>query len=256
MRKGTSAWVLRLSSLLIFFIKSAFANEITQAPPHPSLQAECADNVECHLSSISKRDLDYILPVMFQDMTDEPWLDIEADMVRFDPGEALYQNEVRCWPSVGGVIVASRSVHPVELTYIGVDRLHVNARSWNETVEDAFCMQLCKIGGKWWNSYDDFVRGGKSRMLWPDEMEVLFLGWPEHGGVWVLRFDNWKVVGRHLGPIWNALNIEKRCIALEMLGAEFSEKAEESKLIAPLLNSFGERKRGAPEIEDDGWYSY
>lgn len=124
---------------------------------------------------------------MFQDMTDEPWLDIEADMVRFDPGEALYQNEVRCWPSVSGVIVASRSVHLVELAYIGVDRFHVNARSKNGTVEDAFCMQLRKIGGKWWKGYADFVRGGKSRMLWPDEREVLFLGWPEHGGVWVLR---------------------------------------------------------------------
>jgi hypothetical protein len=29
-----------------------------------------------------------------------------------------------------------------------------------------------------------------------------------------------------------------------------------SKLIATLLNSFGEREREDPEIEDDGWYSY
>jgi hypothetical protein len=46
-------------------------------------------------------------------------------------------------------------------------------------------------------------------------------------GVEVLRFDNWNVVGRHLGPIWNALNMEERCIALEMLGVEFFENAEE-----------------------------
>jgi hypothetical protein len=61
----------------------------------------------------------------------------------------------------------------------------------------------------------------KLRMMWPDKREVLFLGWPEQGGVWVLRYDNCKMLRGDLGPIWNALNMEESCMALEMRGAMF-----------------------------------
>ena len=63
-------------------------------------------------------------------------------------------------------------------------------------------MQLRKIGRKWWSSYDDFEMATKAKlgMMWPNEREVLFLGWPEQGGVWGLRYDNWKMVRGHL--VW------------------------------------------------------
>jgi hypothetical protein len=114
-------------------------------------------------------------------MTDEPWFDIEADMVCLDPCETLCQNEVQFWPSVGGVIIASKSMYPVELAFIEVYPFHINARSWNggryvlyEATQDRLEVAKC---------YNNFVRGRKSRILWPDEREVLFLGWPEHRGV-------------------------------------------------------------------------
>jgi hypothetical protein len=48
------------------------------------------------------------------------------------------------------------------------------------------------VGGKWWKSYWDYWQATvhRSRMMYPDEREVLFLDWPEEGGVWVLRYDN------------------------------------------------------------------
>jgi hypothetical protein len=83
-----------------------------------------------------------------RELTDVPWLDLEAGLVRLDPGLSLYMNVVHCWPSVGGIIIAER-VPAVELAYIGLDRFHTTPRSLNETEEDVFCMQLRKVGGKW-----------------------------------------------------------------------------------------------------------
>jgi len=193
-----------------------------------------------------------------RDLANVPWLNLEAGLVRLDPGLSLYANVVHCWPSVDGIIIAE-GVHAVELAYIGLDRFHTTPRSPNATDEDAFCMQLRKLGGKWWSSYDDFEMATKAklRMMWPDEREVLFLGWPEEGGVWVLRYENWKMVKGDLGPVWNALNMEERCMALERCGAVFFERAEESEVVGPLVRGFGEReKRRDPGIEDGGWWDH
>jgi hypothetical protein len=98
-----------------------------------------------------------------RDLTDVPWLDLEAGLVRQDLGLSLYTNVVHCWPSVGGIVIAER-VHAVELAYIGLDRFHTTPRSPNETEEDAFCIQLRKIGGKWWSSYDDFEMATRAKL--------------------------------------------------------------------------------------------
>jgi hypothetical protein len=190
--------------------------------------------------------------------TDVPWLDIEEGLVRLDPAESLYSNDVHCWPSVGGIIIAER-VRAVELAYIGIDRFNTTPRSTNETEEDAFCLRLRKIGGKWWRSYDDFAMAtvSKVRMMWPDEREVLFLGWPEQGGVWVLRYDNPKMTRGDLGPVWNVFDIEERCKALEKYGAVLFSNPEESEHVKPLLMGFGNREqRGDPECEDGGWWDH
>ena len=201
---------------------------------------------------------DYAAVLSERDWTDVPWLDTEAGLMRLDPGLSLYSNDVHCWPSAGGIIIAER-VHAVELAYIGLDRFRITSRSYNETEEDAFCMRLRKIGGKWWSSYYDFemTTKAKARMMWPDEREVLFFGWPEQGGVWVLRYDNWKMVRGDLGPVWNAFSMKERCIALERRGAVFFERAEESEVVGPLLKGFGEiEKRRDPEVEDGGWWDH
>ncbi|KUJ18828.1 uncharacterized protein LY89DRAFT_683692 [Mollisia scopiformis] len=53
-------------------------------------------------------------------------------------------------------------------------------------------MKLRKVGGKWWESPYDFEKAVefKMRKMYPDEREVLYLGWPQEGGVWVLRFQS------------------------------------------------------------------
>jgi hypothetical protein len=56
-------------------------------------------------------------------------------------------------------------------------------------------------------SYWDYPQATahRSRMMYPDKREVLFIGWPEDGGAWVLRYDNWKQVVGDIGKIYNAL---------------------------------------------------
>lgn len=66
--------------------------------------------------------------------------------VRIDPTGNTWGNEICCWPSIGGLIVAE-GVHPVELEYIGVDRFHVTDNSRNMTKENEFCMKLKKLVG-------------------------------------------------------------------------------------------------------------
>ncbi|KAE8454253.1 hypothetical protein EG329_005178 [Mollisiaceae sp. DMI_Dod_QoI] len=253
--RSTSVRFLSLLGLLIF---GKLTSAVSQAPSLASKR--CApEDPECHRTSVPKEQHGNVaVSYEERDWIDVPWLDTEAGLVRLDPAESLYSNDVHCWPSVGGIIIGQR-VHAVELAYIGLDRFYTTPRSSNETEEDAFCMQLRKIGGKWWRSYDDFemATGSKVRRMWPDEREVLFLGWPEQGGVWVLRYDNWKMIRGDLGPVWNALSMEERCMALENRGAVFFENPEESEYVRPLLKGFGDREeRRDPDVEDGGWWDH
>lgn len=150
-------------------------------------------------------------------------------------------------------------MHAVGLAYIGLDRFCVNACSLNQTEEGAFCTKVRKKGGKWWISYANFdgARYAKVRRMWPDEREVLFLGWTEQGGVWLLRYGDPKMVKGDVGPVWNALNMEERCMALKRLGAVFFENPVENELVGLLLTEFGEREqRKDPEIEDGGLWGH
>ena len=65
-------------------------------------------------------------------------MDYEIDLERLDPHLTPYYNQIRCWPSVGGIMVADR-VSAVELEFIHLDRFHVTHRSFNETEENTFC---------------------------------------------------------------------------------------------------------------------
>lgn len=189
--------------------------------------------------------------------TDSIDLDMGAPDVRMDPTESHTSNSVCCWPSTGGIIIAS-GVHPVELEYIGVDRFHLNEFSSNQTEEDGFCMKLRKIGGMWWEDYydHDWATGYKMRKLSVEEREVLFLGWPEDGGVWILRFENSAKVrnrGWHIGIINNALTMEERCKAIEIAGGTYYEKPEDCECVRPLLEGFGAHKPRGRLEEEEGW---
>lgn len=99
--------------------------------------------------------------------------------VRIDPTGNGWGNEICCWPSTGGLIVAE-GVHAVELQYVVVDRIHVIERSWNATEGDEFCMKLRRIGGKWWDNYINYIQATayKLKPMYQDERGVIYLGWP------------------------------------------------------------------------------
>jgi hypothetical protein len=176
-------------------------------------------------------------------------------LMRLDPSSSRYTNEVRCWPSVGGIIIAER-VHPVEVLFLDLDRFYPTPRAPNATQEDEFCKKLRMVGGKWWASYLEFewaIRY-KMRQLWPDERDMLYLGWPkDKKGVWLLRFENWKAVGGDIGTIYNALTMDERCLAIQISGGTFFENPEDSEYLAPLVRGFGNRKkRKDPRLPEDG----
>ncbi|KAG4419662.1 hypothetical protein IFR04_007162 [Cadophora malorum] len=155
------------------------------------------------------------------------YLDTEPHNLRLDPSSGLYINTIYCWPSMGGIIIAER-VLAVELAYIGLDRFHN------------------------WRDYQEATKS-KMRMMWPDEREVLFLGWPEEGGVWLLRYENWKEVHGDIGTIYNALTME-RCEGIKLSGGTFFKDPLESEVVRLLLEGFGEHERKEPEVEDGGWW--
>jgi hypothetical protein len=70
------------------------------------------------------------------------------------------ENEVYCWPSVGGIIVASK-LTPVELDFISLPRfnelLRPKPNSGNSITEDAFCHRLRLTGAKWYRDYWDYL---------------------------------------------------------------------------------------------------
>jgi hypothetical protein len=159
-------------------------------------------------------------------------------------------NTVICWPSVGGLIIADR-VTPIELQYLSLPRFTSTPRSLNQTAEDEFCRQLRKIGGKWfpshWDWWAKYVQMSRDMKL--SEMEVLTLGWPEVGGVWVLRRPSrWGEDRGWSLRIRNAVTMKERCEAIEMSGGVFYARPEENVFVKALLESFGEKGRF-----DDDW---
>lgn len=180
----------------------------------------------------------------------------ETIQQRCDPSSA---NTVRGWPSVGGIIVAeSRS--SAELDYLEVDRFEVTRRASDQAEEDEFCKKLRKVGGKWWEDHFEWYMATqmKLRMLYPDEREILYLGWPEKGGVWVLRWDNIRSkTGPSTTRVFNAHTMEERCRGIQLSGGTFYENPTDCKYVRPLLESFGEhRPRKDLTIEDGGWWDH
>lgn len=159
-------------------------------------------------------------------------------------------NTVMCWPSIGGIIV-NRHVSSVELDFLNLSRFEASPRSYNANKEDAFCRLLRQTGGKWWSSYWDFMEAvdTKMRPMSAKEREALLLGWPEDGGVFVMREDNWYDFGKEPGSrrLSNAYTMEERCKAMEMSGAVYYAKPEDYELVKALLDGFGEHEREPEE---------
>jgi hypothetical protein len=78
---------------------------------------------------------------------------------------------------------------------------------------------LRKIGAKWYADKRDYTRS--SVEMRQREWDVL-LGWPEEGGVWVLRAFHSQAALEGWGRIGNARTTKERCEVIEMLGESFS----------------------------------
>ena len=134
---------------------------------------------------------------------------------------------VQGWPSTGGIYKIS-DADAVVLDFLQLDRFNETPRSDDPEEEDAFCRRLSMIGARWWSSEEESeiplpfkVRDGK-RVT----MEKLWLGWPKAGGVWALSLDEHEGSKRGVGRIKNAINMEERCRAIEMLGGVFHSNGE------------------------------
>ncbi|KAG4441456.1 hypothetical protein IFR05_003062 [Cadophora sp. M221] len=159
---------------------------------------------------------------------------------------------ILCWLSIGGVIIVD-DMSSVEYSYLGLDHLEINQRSYNSTEEDAFCRALRRTEGKWWDSYWEWEWATQmlARHMSPTEKEFLHLGWSETGGVWLLRYENKypHVVLRgtpteiaYKEIINNATTMEERWRAIESCGGTFFKDPRDSEYIKPLLDGFGEHE--------------
>ena len=202
-------------------------------------------------SDIKAVDMEQEAPVL------APKIDIPFEQDRTERVELVYLgggwNRVMCWPSVGGIII-NPHVSSVELDFLHLSRFEVTPRSSNADEEDAFCRQLRRTGGKWWIHYGDFTETDRrTRPRSEKEREELVLGWPEDGGVWVLRERNWNDLLRKpgLSRLTNAHTMEERCKAMEMSGAVYYANPKDCEYVKPLLDGFGEHER-----EPEHYYYY
>lgn len=181
-------------------------------------------------------------PVKFAPDVDIPFIP--------DPTERLglrgfgFDNTVICWPSIGGIII-NHHISSVELDFLKLPRFETSPRSSDPSEEDEFCRQLRKTGGKWWEHYVDDVNDN-NRPTSATEKEAIILGWPEDGGVWVLKATSWGGFGVEENGFWRFLNahtMEERCKAMEMIGAMYYENPEDCDSVKELLDGFGDYKR-------------
>jgi len=150
-------------------------------------------------------------------------------------------SNIVCWPSVGGIIVV-QDFSSVELDYIGFSPGDQGLERYPEQdKEDELCRQLRRIGGKWWPSYFEYVWATEMQMRYisATEKEVLLLGWPSTGGVWVVRLENRTVSweGSNLTKLTSTM--DERCEVLKQNGATFYKDPNDCEYVKTLLSGFG-----------------
>jgi hypothetical protein len=159
----------------------------------------------------------------------------ESLLMRLDPASGWYNDEVRCWPSLGGIIIAAKA-QPVELAFLAADRFYPTSRSPNAGEEGEFSRSRRWWGGNWWMSYHNFELATvfKAYQLWPDEIDVSYLGRPEDGsGLWLLRYGSYAAqrrdIEREVGMIYNAFTMDERCLGIRLSGGTFFENPDNSE---------------------------
>ncbi|KAL1961787.1 hypothetical protein VTN77DRAFT_1037 [Rasamsonia byssochlamydoides] len=128
------------------------------------------------------------------------------------PGTTVYG-----WPSKGGLYVLE-SCNGVELDFLQLDRFNPTPSSLDPAEEDAHCANMRKLGATWWQSEEAYVINALGDY---SPQQVLIIGWPPGGGVWVLKTTYFDAIKKGVSRIKNAFNMEERCRAIEQLGGTF-----------------------------------
>lgn len=144
---------------------------------------------------------------------------------------SIYTQHDACYPSSGGIWMVE--LGPLELQHLGIARFESTERSSIQAEEDAFCHELRKFGGSWYNlesGRDLWVGDGCHELdeFMPAVSIERRVGFPENGGVWVLGID--QKTGQYpsgMGIVQNALTMNERCHPLEKLGAVYCEDTAE-----------------------------
>ena len=100
-----------------------------------------------------------------------------------------------------------------ELDFLNVDRFHTSERAEDPATEDVFCLQMKRLGAT-------FIQWPRAifidSSMAAEEVHII-LGWPESGGIRVLR-ETWEALeDRDVGRVKLAKTIEERCRAIELV---------------------------------------
>lgn len=125
---------------------------------------------------------------------------------------------VRGWPSSGGFYVYNaKSV--VELDFLNVDYFNSIPRANDQADENAHCTKMRQLGAKWYATEEDWL---KFRVTGPSPDDpVLVFGWPEDGGMWLLKTTASDASELGVGRVANARVMKERCDIIRRLGGIF-----------------------------------
>ena len=127
---------------------------------------------------------------------------------------------VHGYPSSGGILIKN-DIDVVDALFLGINRLQPCFPSSDPT-EDAFCDKLRCIGAKWWQYAKEQFRSEFTGQSGTEQQEaVTVFGWPEGGGVFVLRFKNEAALPKDFGRMRMCLNMEERCQVMKEYDANF-----------------------------------
>lgn len=153
------------------------------------------------------------------------------------------------WPSKGGLWVHDEC-YGVGLNFLGLSRFEPSETERYSKEEDEFCQRLERIGGRFFESESAYYNHSLCTSY--NSLPQVWYGWPgwpdtvASEGVWTLRTQDFQGSEIGVSRIRNALNMEERCKAIEMLGGKFyqnwedvpkleSESSTESEGITPPL---------------------
>jgi hypothetical protein len=82
-----------------------------------------------------------------------------------------------------------------------------------------------QLGAVWWESENAYAWSKFAEedwhVEWQGDKEFIKVGYPATGGLWVLKMTMEESVGKGVGRVHNAFNMEERCMVIEKLGGAF-----------------------------------